>query len=198
MKRVFDVSASVLLLLICSPLLLLISALVRLQLGRPIFFRQTRAGLRGCPFELVKFRSLTNATGADGELLPDRERLTPFGKLLRRTSLDELPQLWNVLKGDMSLVGPRPLLMDYLPLYDRNQARRHDVRPGLTGWAQINGRNGLGWDEKFALDTWYVEHVSVKLDFKILLLTVRQVLLGKGISADGEATMPKFTGNRGE
>lgn len=197
-KRLFDLSAALALLLVCSPLLLTICALVRVQLGKPIFFRQMRAGRGGKPFELVKFRSLTNATGPDAELLPDCDRLTPFGKLLRRTSLDELPQLWNVLKGDMSLVGPRPLLMDYLPLYNGTQARRHDVRPGLTGWAQVNGRNALSWEEKFALDSWYVEHWSLALDFRILLLTIKHVLLAKGISADGEATMPRFTGSAGE
>jgi lipopolysaccharide/colanic/teichoic acid biosynthesis glycosyltransferase len=197
-KRLFDFGAALVLMLVCSPLLLAICALVRVQLGKPIFFRQTRAGRGGKPFELVKFRSLTNATGANDELLPDSERLTRFGKLLRRTSLDELPQLWNVLKGDMSLVGPRPLLMDYLPLYNGTQARRHDVRPGVTGWAQVNGRNALGWEEKFALDTWYVEHWSLALDFRILLVTIKHVLLAQGISADGEATMPRFTGSGGK
>ncbi len=194
MKRAFDfIAALVALLLLCLPLVLL-TLLVRRKLGHPAFFRQVRPGLHGRPFEMVKFRTMTDARGPDGTLLPDAERLTPFGRFLRASSLDELPGLWNVLKGDMSLVGPRPLLMEYLPLYSPEQARRHAVRPGITGWAQVNGRNALGWDDKFKLDVWYVDHRSLWLDIKILWLTVRKVLVRDGISAAGEATMPRFTG----
>ena len=196
MKRLFDITvALVALLLLCLPLLAL-TLLVRRKLGRPAFFRQVRPGLHGKPFEMVKFRSMTDARGPDGALLADADRLTPFGHFLRASSLDELPGLWNVLKGDMSLVGPRPLLMEYLPLYSPTQARRHEVRPGITGWAQVNGRNALGWDDKFKLDVWYVDHRSLLLDLRILWLTVRKVLVRDGISAVGEATMPRFTGGR--
>lgn len=195
MKRLFDITVPALaLLLLALPLLLLIW-LVRRKLGSPVFFRQVRPGLNGLPFEMVKFRTMTDARGPDGLLLPDAVRLTPFGRFLRSTSLDELPELWNVLKGDMSLVGPRPLLMEYLPLYSPEQARRHAVRPGVTGWAQVNGRNAIGWEEKFALDVWYVDHQSLWLDIKILWLTVKKVLVRDGISAAGEATMSKFTGS---
>ncbi len=195
MKRLFDITAAlVALLLLCLPLLAL-TLLVAAKLGRPAFFRQVRPGLHGKPFEMVKFRTMTDARGPDGTLLPDADRLTPFGRFLRATSLDELPELWNVLKGDMSLVGPRPLLMEYLPLYSPEQARRHAVRPGVTGWAQVNGRNTLSWDDKFKLDVWYVDHRSLWLDLKILWLTVRKVLVREGISAAGEATMGKFTGS---
>lgn len=194
MKRFFDITVSALaLLLLALPLLLLIW-LVRRKLGSPVFFRQVRPGLNGLPFEMVKFRTMTDARGPDGLLLPDAVRLTPFGRFLRSTSLDELPELWNVLKGEMSLVGPRPLLMEYLPLYSPEQARRHAVRPGVTGWAQVNGRNAIGWEEKFALDVWYVDHQSLWLDLQILWLTVKKVLVRDGISAAGEATMSKFTG----
>ncbi|MDM0004450.1 sugar transferase [Variovorax sp. J22G73] len=195
MKRLFDiVVASFALLLLGLPLLFL-TWQVRRKLGSPAFFRQTRPGLKGRPFNMVKFRTMTDARGVDGQLLPDADRLTPFGRFLRASSLDELPELWNVLKGDMSLVGPRPLLMDYLPLYSHEQARRHEVRPGITGWAQINGRNALSWEEKFKLDVWYVDNRSMWLDIKILWLTVRKVLVRDGISAAGEATMPRFTGS---
>ena len=195
MKRLFDLTAAALgLLALALPLLALI-ALVRIKLGRPVFFRQTRPGLHGQPFQMVKLRTMTDARGPDGALLPDAERLTPFGRFLRASSLDELPELWNVLKGDMSLVGPRPLLMEYLPLYTPEQARRHEVRPGITGWAQVNGRNALSWEEKFALDVWYVDHQSLALDIRILWLTALKVLAREGISAAGEATMGKFTGN---
>ena len=195
MKRLFDfVAAALALVLLCLPLLAL-TLLVRRKLGRPAFFRQVRPGLHGEPFEMVKFRTMTDARGPDGALLPDADRLTPFGRFLRATSLDELPELWNVLKGDMSLVGPRPLLMEYLPLYSPEQARRHAVRPGVTGWAQVNGRNTLSWDDKFKLDVWYVDHRSLWLDLKILWLTVRKVLVRDGISAAGEATMPIFKGS---
>ncbi len=196
MKRFFDiVLACVALLLLGIPLLFLTSQ-VRRKLGSPAFFRQTRPGMQGRPFNMIKFRTMTDARGADGELLPDADRLTPFGRFLRASSLDELPELWNVLKGDMSLVGPRPLLMDYLPLYSAEQSRRHEVRPGITGWAQINGRNALSWDEKFKLDVWYVDNRSLWLDIKILWLTVRKVLVRDGISAAGEATMPRFVGSQ--
>lgn len=196
MKRFFDFTAALLGLIALALPLLLLMALIRRKLGRPVFFRQTRPGLHGQPFEMVKFRTMTDACGPDGALLPDAERLTSFGRFLRSTSLDELPELWNVLKGDMSLVGPRPLLMEYLPLYSPEQARRHAVRPGVTGWAQVNGRNAISWEEKFALDTWYVDHQSLLLDIRILWLTVKKVLVREGISAAGEATMGKFTGSK--
>jgi lipopolysaccharide/colanic/teichoic acid biosynthesis glycosyltransferase len=195
MKRLFDLLlASLALLLLGIPLLFLIWQ-VRRKLGSPVFFCQTRPGLHGKPFKMIKFRTMTDTRGPDGQLLPDADRLTPFGRFLRASSLDELPELWNVLKGDMSLVGPRPLLMEYLPLYSPEQARRHEVRPGITGWAQVNGRNALSWGDKFKLDVWYVDHGSIGLDIKILWLTVRKVLVREGISAAGEATMTKFTGS---
>ena len=196
MKRLFDFTAALLGLIALALPLLILCLLIRRKLGSPVLFRQIRPGLHGQPFEMVKFRTMTDARGPDGALLPDAERLTPFGRFLRSTSLDELPELWNVLKGDMSLVGPRPLLMEYLPLYSPGQARRHAVRPGVTGWAQVNGRNAISWDEKFALDTWYVDHQSLTLDMKILWLTVKKVLVREGISAAGEATMDKFTGSK--
>jgi lipopolysaccharide/colanic/teichoic acid biosynthesis glycosyltransferase len=195
MKRFFDfVAASLALLILALPLLAL-ALLIRRKLGSPVLFRQVRPGLHGKPFTMVKFRTMTDACGPDDALLPDAQRLTPFGLFLRASSLDELPELWNVLKGDMSLVGPRPLLMEYLPLYTREQARRHAVRPGITGWAQVNGRNAISWEDKFALDVWYVDHRSLWLDIKILWLTVKKVLVRDGISAAGEATMPKFMGS---
>lgn len=194
MKRLFDlVCALIALIFLAIPILLLIM-LVRHRLGSPVFFRQTRSGLRGVPFEIVKFRTMTDAYGADGSMLPDADRLTEFGRFLRATSLDELPELWNVLKGDMSLVGPRPLLMEYLSLYTPEQARRHEMRPGITGWAQVNGRNAISWEEKFALDIWYVDHRTCWLDVKILWMTVMRVLKRDGISAAGEVTMSRFTG----
>jgi lipopolysaccharide/colanic/teichoic acid biosynthesis glycosyltransferase len=194
MKRVFDlVTASLALLLLALPLLTL-AWLIRRKLGRPVLFRQVRPGLQGRPFTMVKFRTMTDELGPDGALLPDAQRLTPFGRFLRATSLDELPELWNVLRGEMSLVGPRPLLMEYLPLYSPEQARRHEVRPGITGWAQVNGRNAISWDEKFAMDVWYVGHRSLWLDLYILWLTVHKVIVRDGISAVGDATMPPFTG----
>ena len=196
MKRLFDITAATLALLLLGLPLLVLAWQVRRKLGSPVLFRQVRPGLRGQPFEMVKFRTMTDARGPDGQLLPDAERLTAFGRFLRSSSLDELPELWNVLKGEMSLVGPRPLLMEYLPLYSREQARRHEVRPGITGWAQVNGRNALSWDDKFKLDVWYVDHRSLWLDIKILWLTVRKVVVREGISAAGEATMPRFTGNK--
>lgn len=194
-KRAFDLAAVLLSLPLTLPVLGLLFVLVRVKLGRPALFRQVRPGLGGKPFTLVKFRSMTDQRGADGALLSDAERLTRFGRLLRASSLDELPELWNVLKGEMSLVGPRPLLMSYLPLYSPAQARRHDVLPGITGWSQVKGRNALTWEQKFALDVWYVDHWSVALDLKILALTVAKVLRRDGVSADGHATMPPFTGS---
>lgn len=198
MKRLFDILVSGIGLVLLSPLMLAVALLVRAKLGSPVLFRHRRPGLHGRLFTMLKFRTMTDAVGSDGALLPDAERLTPFGRFLRRTSLDELPELWNVLIGDMSLVGPRPLLIEYLPLYTPEQARRHDVRPGLTGWAQVNGRNALSWDEKFALDLWYVEHQSFALDLKILWRTIFKVFARQGISAEGEATMPRFEGSRSE
>jgi lipopolysaccharide/colanic/teichoic acid biosynthesis glycosyltransferase len=194
MKRVFDfLAASLALLMLALPLLAL-AWLIRCKLGSPVLFRQLRPGLHGKPFTMVKFRTMTDARDASGALLPDAQRLTHFGRFLRASSLDELPELWNVLRGEMSLVGPRPLLMQYLPLYSPEQARRHEVRPGITGWAQVNGRNAISWADKFALDVWYVDHSSLWLDVRILWLTVRKVLVRDGISAAGEATMPAFTG----
>ncbi|MGK5062603.1 sugar transferase [Janthinobacterium sp. LB3P112] len=194
LKRTFDFMTALLAIIVLSPLIALLALLVRLFLGAPILFSQTRPGLHGQPFTVYKFRSMTDEKNATGELLPDEIRLTPFGLFLRRSSLDELPQLFNVLKGDVSLVGPRPLLMEYLPLYSSEQARRHLVRPGITGWAQVNGRNAISWERKFELDAWYVDHQSFLLDIKILFLTVKKVLVKEGISADGVETMPRFQG----
>lgn len=196
MKRAFDFSMAALGLILLAPLLLALAWRVRRKLGSPVFFCQARPGLHGAPFKMVKFRTMKDTRAADGQLLPDSERLTNFGRFMRSSSLDELPELWNVLKGEMSLVGPRPLLLDYLPLYSNEQARRHEVRPGITGWAQVNGRNALSWDEKFRLDVWYVDQRSFWFDLKILWLTVRKVLIRDGISAAGDATMPRFTGSR--
>lgn len=195
-KRLFDIAVSATALLCLWPLLLVLVWLIKKNLGSPVFFTQERPGKDGRPFKMIKFRSMRDAVDSDGSPLPDSERLTPFGKKLRATSLDELPELWNVLKGDMSLVGPRPLLMQYLPLYNEFQYRRHEMKPGITGWAQVNGRNALSWDEKFAYDIWYVDNQSFWLDMKILLLTVKKVFVKEGISAEGEATMQPFTGNR--
>ncbi len=194
-KRLFDVLVSLSLLLLLAPVLLVTALLVRRWLGAPVLFTQVRPGLYGQPFKMVKFRTMTDARDAAGNLLPDADRLTRFGRFLRSTSLDELPELFNVLKGEMSLVGPRPLLMEYLPLYSDTQRRRHEVRPGITGWAQVNGRNAVGWDERFRLDVWYVDHRSLWVDLRILWMTVRKVLVREGISAQGEATMAKFTGS---
>lgn len=195
MKRALDLLLLVLTAPAWLPLLALLALLVRLRLGSPILFRQRRPGLHGRLFTLVKFRTMTEARDARGTLLDDARRLTPLGRWLRATSLDELPELWNVLRGDMSLVGPRPLLEDYLPLYTREQARRHAVRPGITGWVQVNGRNAMSWDEKFILDTWYVDHASLWLDLRILLRTAGQVLTRRGISHEGHDTMPWFRGS---
>ena len=196
LKRAFDIAASASALIVLSPVLAITAHKVKKELGSPVLFRQTRPGLHGKPFEMIKFRTMRDATDKEGNALPDSERLTEFGKKLRASSLDELPELWNVLKGDMSLVGPRPLLMEYLPLYNAEQAKRHNVRPGVTGYAQVNGRNSLSWEDKFKLDTWYVEHQSLWLDMKILLKTVKKVIIKDGISAEGEATMTKFTGTK--
>ena len=196
LKRIFDISVSVVTLLLLAPVMALVAWQIRRRLGSPVLFRQVRPGLNGKPFKMVKFRTMRDAVDAQGNPLPDSERLTPFGTFLRSTSLDELPELWNVLKGDMSLVGPRPLLMEYLPLYSAEQYRRHEVRPGVTGWAQVNGRNALSWEEKFKLDVWYVDNRSFWLDLKILLLTIKKVFIREGISGEGEATMSKFTGNK--
>jgi len=195
MKRLFDAIVALGSLLVLSPVIFLMSILVALKLGRPVIFRQKRPGLKGKVFEMIKFRSMLDAVDHHGNALPDSDRLTSFGKKLRSASLDELPGLWNVIKGDMSLVGPRPLLAEYLPLYSKEQARRHDVRPGVTGWAQVNGRNAISWEEKFKLDVWYVDNQSFWLDIKILFLTVKKVLVRDGVSAEGEVTMSKFTGN---
>ncbi|MDM1344691.1 sugar transferase [Acinetobacter pseudolwoffii] len=183
-------------LILLSPLYAFVAYKVKKNLGSPVLFRQVRPGLHGKPFEMIKFRTMKDAVDEQGNPLPDSERLTPFGQMLRSTSLDEMPELWNVIKGDMSIVGPRPLLMEYLPLYSPEQAKRHDVRPGMTGHAQVNGRNAIGWEEKFKLDTWYVENRSTWLDFKIMFKTVHKVLAKDDISAEGEATMTKFTGTK--
>lgn len=195
-KRTFDLLASASALLVLSPVLLGVAYMVRKNLGSPVLFRQVRPGMHGKPFEMIKFRTMLDAVDAQGNVLPDEVRLTSFGLFLRSTSLDELPELWNVLKGDMSLVGPRPLLMEYLPLYSPEQARRHEVRPGVTGWAQINGRNAISWEDKFKLDVWYVDNQSLWLDIKIIFLTIKKVVVRDGISAEGEATMSKFTGSK--
>lgn len=196
-KRLFDQVLALLALALLAPVLGGVALLVGIGLGLPVFFCQQRPGLAGKPFQLWKFRTMTDKRDAQGQLLPDEQRLTRLGRFLRRTSLDELPELWNVLRGDMSLIGPRPLLMEYLPLYSPEQARRHEVKPGITGWAQVNGRNAISWEEKFALDVWYVDNHNLWLDLKILVLTVWQMARGKGISANNHATMPKFTGNHG-
>ena len=195
-KRFFDIFAAGVGLLLLSPVILVVAIKISRQLGSPVFFRQIRPGKNGKSFQMIKFRTMLDAVDAQGNSLPDPERMTSFGQFLRSSSLDELPELWNVLKGDMSLVGPRPLLMEYLPLYSAEQYRRHEVRPGVTGWAQVNGRNAISWEDKFKLDVWYVDNRSFWLDLKILFLTVKKVLVRDGISGKGEATMSKFTGNK--
>ena len=194
LKRLLDIIIASTALILLAPLYAFVAYKVKKNLGSPVLFRQVRPGLHGKPFEMIKFRSMKDAVDANGQSLPDSERLTAFGKMLRSTSLDEMPELWNVIKGDMSIVGPRPLLTEYLPLYNEEQAKRHNVRPGMTGHAQVNGRNAIGWEEKFKLDTWYVEHQSTLLDFKIMFKTVHKVLAKDDISAEGEATMTRFTG----
>lgn len=196
LKRAFDIVVSVVLLVALIPIVIIISVLVYIKLGRPVFFVQTRPGRDGRPFKIYKFRTMINIKHDFREQIPDEERLTNFGRFLRKTSLDELPELFNVIKGDMSLVGPRPLLVEYLELYDEQQARRHEVTPGITGWAQVNGRNSITWEEKFKLDVWYVEHWSLWLDIKILLLTIIKVVRQEGISQEGRATMDRFEGNK--
>ncbi|HHX59011.1 MAG TPA: sugar transferase [Candidatus Moranbacteria bacterium] len=196
MKRVLDLIISIPLVLLLSPIIIIIALLVRLKLGSPVLFKQERPGLNGHPFILIKFRTMTDTRNKHGKLLPDAARLTPFGKMLRRYSLDELPQLFNVIKGDMSLVGPRPLLMEYLALYTTKQARRHEVKPGITGWAQVNGRNAISWEEKFELDVWYVDNWSLWLDLKILWLTFVKVIRSEGINQLGQVTMEKFKGTK--
>lgn len=198
MKRVIDFFLSAIALVVFSPFLILLVILSIAFLGKPVFFRQIRPGLHGKPFEMIKFRTMLHAVDDNGSLLPDSERMTTFGAFLRSTSLDELPELWNVLKGDMSLVGPRPLLMEYLPLYSPEQYRRHEVRPGISGWAQINGRNALSWEEKFRLDVWYVDNHSLLLDLKIILLTLKKVVVREGVSAEGHVTAPPFKGSGNE
>ncbi len=195
-KRIMDVVGALLGLVIFSPVLLLLYFWIRKDMGSPVLFQQKRPGRDGQPFKMMKFRSMRDSIGPDGQQLPDAERITPLGSKLRSSSLDELPGLWNVLKGDMSLVGPRPLLVAYLPLYSPTQARRHELRPGITGWAQVNGRNALSWEKKFEFDVWYVDNRSIWLDLKIIWLTIRKVIKRDDISAQGEATMPRFTGSR--
>ena len=198
LKRLLDIIIASIALILLSPLYFYVAHKVKKNLGSPVLFRQVRPGLHGKPFEMIKFRSMKDAVDAQGNPLPDSERLTPFGKMLRSSSLDEMPELWNVIKGDMSIVGPRPLLMEYLPLYNQEQAKRHLVRPGMTGHAQVNGRNAISWEEKFKLDTWYVENQSIWLDFKIMLKTVKKVLAKDDINEAGEATMTKFTGTQSD
>ena len=195
MKRLFDLFVSLVAIIVLMPVIIVVAILVAIKLGRPVLFSQQRPGLNGKVFKMYKFRSMTDERNEHGELLPDAERLPGFGRLLRSTSLDELPGLWNVLKGDMSLVGPRPLLVEYLPLYSQQQAKRHDVRPGITGWAQVNGRNAISWQQKFDYDLWYVENQSLWLDFKILLLTLKKVVARADINQDNQATMEKFNGS---
>jgi lipopolysaccharide/colanic/teichoic acid biosynthesis glycosyltransferase len=196
LKRLLDVIIASVALVLLSPLYAFVAYKVKKNLGSPVLFRQVRPGLHGKPFEMIKFRTMKDAVDEQGNPLPDSERLTPFGKMLRSTSLDEMPELWNVIKGEMSVVGPRPLLMEYLPLYNSEQAKRHNVRPGMTGYAQVNGRNAISWEEKFKLDTWYVENKSTVLDFKIMLKTVQKVIAKDDISAEGEVTMTRFTGSK--
>ncbi|MRR54717.1 MAG: sugar transferase [Deltaproteobacteria bacterium] len=196
MKRAFDLLIALAAFLLLGPLMLVVGILVCTRLGAPVLYRQLRPGLHGTPFVIYKFRTMTDQKDAEGNLLPDDQRLTPFGRFLRSSSLDELPELLNVLKGDMSLVGPRPLLMEYLPLYSAEQARRHEMKPGITGWAQVNGRNAISWEEKFRLDLWYVDNQSMQLDCRILWMTLAKVFGREGINEQGQATMSKFTGNR--
>jgi len=194
-KRLFDIFSSTIVLLVLAPVIFIIAFQVHRKLGSPILFYQVRPGKNAKPFQMIKFRTMREGFDQDGRILSDSERIVPFGSFLRNASLDELPEFWNVLKGDMSLVGPRPLLMEYLPLYSTEQARRHNVRPGITGWAQVNGRNAISWDEKFTYDLWYVKNQSFWLDMKIIWMTIKKVIARKGICADGEATMPPFTGS---
>lgn len=196
LKRLLDIIIASVALILLSPLYAFVAYKVKKNLGSPVLFRQVRPGLHGKPFEMIKFRTMTDERDPQGNLLPNEQRLPKFGKMLRATSLDEMPELWNVIKGDMSIVGPRPLLMDYLPLYNEEQAKRHHVRPGMTGYAQVNGRNSISWEEKFKLDTWYVENQSIWLDFKIMFQTVKKVLVKEGINQSEEVTMTRFMGNK--
>lgn len=196
LKRLFDIISSFVGLVLLSPIIVIVAWKVSRKLGSPVLFRQIRPGKNGKPFEMMKFRTMLDEADANGKPLPDFERMTSFGSFLRSSSLDELPGLWNVLKGDMSLVGPRPLLVEYLPLYSPEQSRRHDLRPGLSGWAQVNGRNAISWEDKFKLDVWYVDNCSLWLDIKIIFLTIKKVFVRDGISAEGEATMTKFIGSK--
>jgi lipopolysaccharide/colanic/teichoic acid biosynthesis glycosyltransferase len=196
LKRIIDIIGSLIGLVVASPIIVVISIIIYITMGRPIFFKQVRPGLKGKPFVIYKFRTMLDLRDEKGNLLPDEKRLTTIGKFLRNTTLDELPEFWNVLKGDMSLVGPRPLLMEYLDRYTPEQARRHNVKPGMTGWAQINGRNAITWEEKFKLDVWYVDNWNILLDLKIIFLTILKVLKREGISAEGHATMPEFMGSK--
>ena len=197
-KRIFDFFVGLMAMVLLAPVFVMIAWKIRRKLGSPVLYKQVRPGFHGQPFKMIKFRTMRDTVDEQGRPLPDSERMTPFGNFLRSASLDELPELWNVLKGEMSLVGPRPLLMEYLPLYTPEQARRHEVRPGITGWAQVNGRNAITWDEKFRLDVWYVDNASLWLDMKILYLTLKKVYSREGINARNEVTMPKFTGSSGE
>ena len=196
LKRLLDIIIATIALILLSPLYFIVARKVKKNLGSPVLFRQVRPGLNGKPFEMIKFRTMTDERDEQGNLLPNEQRLPKFGKMLRATSLDEMPELWNVIKGDMSIVGPRPLLMDYLPLYNEEQAKRHKVRPGMTGYAQVNGRNAISWEKKFELDTWYVENQSIWLDFKIMFQTVKKVLVKEGINQSEEVTMTRFLGNK--
>ena len=196
LKRIIDIIGALVGLIVSSPIMLIVSLIIYLTMGRPVFFKQLRPGLNGKPFVIYKFRTMLDLKDKDGNLLPDEKRITAIGKFLRSTTLDELPEFWNVLKGDMSLVGPRPLLMEYLPRYTPEQARRHNVKPGMTGWAQVNGRNAITWEEKFKLDVWYVDNWNIPLDLKIIFLTILKVFKREGVSAEGYATMPEFVGSK--
>ena len=196
LKRIIDIIGALVGLIVSSPIMLIVSLIIYLTMGRPVFFKQLRPGLNGKPFVIYKFRTMLDLRDKDGNLLPDEKRITVIGRFLRSTTLDELPEFWNVLKGDMSLVGPRPLLVEYLPRYTPEQARRHNVKPGMTGWAQVNGRNAITWEEKFKLDVWYVDNWNIPLDLKIIFLTILKVFKREGVSAEGYATMPEFVGSK--
>ena len=196
LKRIIDIIGALVGLIVSSPIMLIVSLIIYLTMGRPVFFKQLRPGLNGKPFVIYKFRTMLDLKDKDGNLLPDEKRITAIGRFLRSTTLDELPEFWNVLKGDMSLVGPRPLLVEYLPRYTPEQARRHNVKPGMTGWAQVNGRNAITWEEKFKLDVWYVDNWNIPLDLKIIFLTILKVFKREGVSAEGYATMPEFVGSK--
>ena len=196
LKRIIDIIGALVGLIVSSPIMLIVSLIIYLTMGRPVFFKQLRPGMNGKPFVIYKFRTMLDLRDKDGNLLPDEKRITAIGRFLRSTTLDELPEFWNVLKGDMSLVGPRPLLMEYLPRYTPEQARRHNVKPGMTGWAQVNGRNAITWEEKFKLDVWYVDNWNIPLDLKIIFLTILKVFKREGVSAEGYATMPEFVGSK--